>query len=84
MKVKELLDLLEKIPVEREQLMEMGIDVVVPSATGQCTCHTGIKSVKMVEVGLTKHANDENSTKTIRRENMEPEYGLEFTTSFAT
>lgn len=85
MKVKELLDLLEKVPVEREELMEMEIRLKVPAATGQCVCTTGIKGVQLLETGRTKHLKDDRGPDYVDRfVDAKPEYALEITTSFAT
>lgn len=48
MKVKQLINYLEKIPVDQQELLEMEMKIKVPSATGQLTQWVGITDARIV------------------------------------
>lgn len=48
MKVKQLINYLEKIPVDQQELLEMEMKIKVPSATGQLTQWVGITDAYIV------------------------------------
>ena len=48
MKVRELINYLEKIPVEQEALLGMEMKIKVPSATGQLTQWVGVTDARIV------------------------------------
>ena len=48
MKVRQLINYLEKIPVDQQELLEMEMKIKVPSATGQLTQWVGITDARIV------------------------------------
>lgn len=48
MKVRQLINYLEKIPVDQQDLLEMEMKIKVPSATGQLTQWVGITDARIV------------------------------------
>lgn len=48
MKVGQLINYLEKIPVDQQELLEMEMKIKVPSATGQLTQWVGITDARIV------------------------------------
>ena len=50
MKVKELIQYLEKIPVAQEELLEMELQIRVPTATGQLTQYVGVKDAHIIDI----------------------------------
>lgn len=48
MKVGQLINYLEKIPVDQQELLEMEMKIKVPSATGQLTQWVGITDAHIV------------------------------------
>lgn len=48
MKVRQLINYLEKIPVDQQELLEMEMKIKVPSATGQLTQWVGVTDARIV------------------------------------
>lgn len=59
MKVGQLINYLEKIPVDQQELLEMEMKIKVPSATGQLTQWVGITDAHIVTDGRKQKATVE-------------------------